>query len=608
MKTFSANSNDGTLVISNQIKEPAQGTWISDELPLIVAKGIVRPCLYNPHTKESEAEAHCIEAAFGRKLSGKGKFYKLGVVGEQNNSLALQTVLFSAKNPEKLIAEDAKRFKTKTAIDTLGRDTKLKVEAGVPPALLLNEMAPWDEFRKFEVPGIRATVYGSTLVPKEHNNQHPCFMLLKGSALRLAKQLDVEPHELLNRWFLVHRDPALPDGSSLYPAMFVGVLEWANEAKASHGVILNPEDPFWKSCGGDFDGDAACVYVPSSNLLPRGAVSRPDYLLNGKKYSSEEVKQQMLEAAAETTTSILGPIILSAMRIVERNLDTNLRRGIMAGVAQGSVQAKKHPVASDSIQAQYGSINYLVTQHRNERPFIVDYINGMTVSVGFDDKMKAWNDLVAAVEQGTWDEGEPIELAFVERVRTLNSFIQEVDWFRMQKQTKLPQPMVDAAKTLCSKEAASYIKELSAEYRKATIEMYQVGEDNEYLETDKAIYLDKLSAIRETFKLTCLTGKMNENFTSVEDIHLAMVAHGPAKLAARMVSPSVFQKVSASTQFMLLSLEGHDWSNKVYSYEELKPISDMRYNFDLFTKSKGSYKVELIHKAPRSTRVKITAK
>lgn len=614
-----------------QVQAPAQGTWISEKGDEItVAKGIVRPCLRNPYTGEAEEESSCLEAAFGKQLNGNGTFYQLGKVGRNRCSLAYQTILFSSKNPAVTIQHDNDRFKNITALDFLSQEDKIKVEHGVSPALLMEQAAPWDAFRQFKATGVRATVYGSYLVPINSaaalekmpkiydivlngalsNHQAPCFMLLPSSALSLAGQLGVEPHELIGRYFLIHRDPSLPDATSLYPALYCGILEWDNKnIHDSYGFILNPLDSFWLAAGGDFDGDAAACYQPTEWLLPYGSTGRPDFRTKGTKYLSTEVKEQIIEASANTVTGLLGTTILSAMRLIER--DINSLRPQLAGVAQAAVQAKKHTVDTDLVSAFDKTIKNRVQQENTYCVFISDYINIIKNALGIDAKVKAWRNLVQAVEQGFWSNGTKIEKALVERVLILNELYNDVEFFRQLREATFPAILRDAAKAKCSTPIKLAVSTLAQKYRDLTMRVFEYGEyeleDNDNKEGGKAFLLDQLQTVRNQFQLACITGKILGQQFSSTDVQIGMIAYGPIRLAAQFASAAVFKTLGINTSRCIVQLCDHGWNDGTYKIEDLKPIPSCKTEFNLFIQGKTEVTLQVIGQAPRSTRVLLTS-
>lgn len=638
IKRFANFQNNGTIAITNRIAAPIQGTWIGGtDDNILIAKGIVRPQLRNPRTGEYEPEMYNIEAGFGKEVKGPGRMFKLGEIGAQKCRLALQTVIFSAADPAALLNHDSKRFETKTALDRLSRDNKVKVEAGVSPALLLDQLSVGDMFTRLEVQGIRATVYGSYLVPenaskwaeiapaKMHEQfaklgyttdtalgEFSCFMLLRASAASLAKQLGVEPHELIGKIFCVHRDPALPDGTSLFASLYLGVLEWTNGCKNENGVIFHPKDRYWVSGGGDFDGDAAAIYVPTTYLLPRGAVPRPDYKAKGKKiYASTDIAQQMIEAASSTVARRLGPTILAAMRLIERDLADEHLLGILAGVAQASVQSKKHAVNTEVVEDQFRMIVEQVRMHSAERPFFTDFLNRLKNTGGVDNKTRAWTDLIDAITAGTWEDGTAFEKALANRALTLNQLFADTEFFRNQKDARLPAAMMEAARAACSTQAASAMKALALDYRTLAVNLSEATgteeiEDEDLREGYRSEIVERLRTLRGAFELASITGNIGGEQFIVEEAQTALISWGPPRLSVRFVPAELFTRFGAQTSRMITMICGTGWKNGVYKVADLKPIPAVSAEFKRFVGDHLEVNLEVIRESPNSSRCCLT--
>src|SRR5574343_980602 len=168
--THSTKDNNGTIAITTQVQMPMQGTFIGEaaDCTLVVEKGIVRPPLQREDNGKIEDVSAVREAALKRWIADgpNGEFYALREVGKEKCRLALQTILFSVRTPADMLDWDTARIMNMTALDLLCPEARKKVTAGVPISLLVQDMAPWDMLRRIEVYGIRATVYGSTLVQR----------------------------------------------------------------------------------------------------------------------------------------------------------------------------------------------------------------------------------------------------------------------------------------------------------------------------------------------------------------------------------------------------------------------------------------------------------
>ena len=635
MKTFNEAENDGTIIISSRIfHAPRQGTFVGTDSAgkKVVAKGIVRPQFVNPETGEIEDEAHVIEGAFERRLDGvaNGRFYSLKEVGKERCSLAYQTLLFSTKTPAALIRADNRRFESLTALDLLTTDNQLKVKAGVSPSLLMEELAPWKLFTRFQVQGVRATAYASDLVmpgygaapgtlngalqgalvdaglceptldaqgKPQWTRSH--FMLLPGSAKDLARQCKCKVEDLVGRWFMIHRDPALPNSTSLFPSQFIGVLEWETGCDNTYGVILNPLDPYWKRAEGDFDGDSAAVYVPHADFLPRTSVQRRSYLIDGKTFHSPDAGKQMVEDIANSITGLLGPAILAATRLYERQVEGPYRVGA-ASLAQASVQAKKHAVNAQGVWAEWYTLFDAVKLHEGTTPYLVTFINALKRSPGLKMKLKVWHELVEAVQTGTWDAGSAIEQALCERVRMLDQLLHDTEYFRSVERAELPKAIVDGAKAQVSTATKQAMLGLRNEYLAKLRELETFEEeitnedDDSAYEGVRSQFRDDLGLLRSRFHYAAFSGNIDNYKTTVEEAQYALVAYAPPRISVKYVPGKVFEALGTKVQRCILSIVGTEWKNGVYDVAAIPPIPSCRREFDLLTEKTAQVQLEVI--------------
>ena len=629
----SAHENDGTIAITSYAAQPMQGTFIGEDNNggLVVAKGIIRPPLLDNTTGEVEQNSTVKEAAFGKCMEdgSVGEFYPIREVGKEKCRMAYQTLLFGAKNPADLIDWDTAGILNTTALSLLSVESRKKVTAGVPVSLLIQDMAPWDMMRRFDVRGVRATVYGSSLVPRgdaedeltqsitklfesvgfeqELNWSQSWFKVLPATAESLAGQLSVMPDELMGRWFLIHRDPALPDGTSLFPARFGGVLNWATDCSNDHGIVLNPQDPQWQAAGGDFDGDSATIYVPSLWLLPRETVSRLDYKLNGRSYNSKEIGEQILESIADTTTQLLGPVILNAMRLAERELDVKELRILAASAAQASVQAKKHSVDSEATIVATSLITQAAREGTEDgtRPYISDFLNQMRNAQGAEAKVEVWQTLVEKANSGLWDQGSSIERALVRRIEAVDALFKDIGYFQSLKQSTMPQTLRAAAIAVTPPAVADAVSALADMYQ---VEAAKIGTLVDVTEEDLhesygAIIADNLRSLRARFFLAATTGKLPQLTASIHEVQCGLIGYGPAKLAAQYCSSETFMSLGQRSKRVIVSLLGHDWVNGMCDINSLRPIPNCTTDVQVFSTDLQFCQLEVIAKAKNSTRV-----
>jgi len=630
MKTFQSLENNGTLIISNQIDRPHQGTLVGDhDGKLYLGKGIVRPQLVNPINGVVEEEQCVADLAFDKSTAdlSEVEFYPLNVVSDQKCRLNAQAIYFSAKDPAAFIEEDNKRFENLNAFDFMSKEATRKIKAGVPPALLIETAAVWKMYSQYEVRGIRSLVLASELVPQydvrkinlgateaeklalawdQANDDIPCFMLLVKTAENLAKQLGCSINDLYAKPFLIHRDPALPDGTSLTPMLFAGVLAWDNNCRINEGIILRPDNKYWKCMGGDFDGDYAVCIEPTETLRPNKAVARTDYVIAGKKYPTDNIIDHMVQDAEDSILQLLGPVILASTRLIERGLLDNETAAIAAGVAQGSVSAKKHPVDSEAVNTE---ANFIFNKVRDgsdngNKPYISDYINTLNNTKELKNKVEAWEDLVKHLS--TWEEdGTSIELALCKRIRLLDQLFKDIEFFRHMEKVSLPNFIQDNARVLCSEVAKDLIKELTKQYlseiKSLNEEVYT--EDENAAQEYREAMLDTVRILRTKFELAAVTGIIDDIKVPLLDAQYALVGYAPAKVAARNVPAEVFEALGKNTKRIIINVFGHDWENKAYSVEDITPIYSNKNEYDLFSRDIKEVNLAVISKAKNSTRV-----
>lgn len=630
MNVHLAKHNDGTIAITNEALKPMQGTFIGEDEhgTIVVQKGIIRPPFVTMDGR-TEAESACDEASFGREMleAVSGDFYSIKETGGETSSFSLQTAYFGCSTTAKLIEEDNKRLAKMTVFDLLSKENGSKVMYGVPAGLLIEQMAPWDLIRKLDISGVRATVYGSELVPRGDSEYdglgdaldtalaavdldagwpYSHFMLSEHTARLLAKRGGVELLDLYDKWFLIHRDPALPDGTSLFLARFAGLLKIYGHYDWG-GIALNPHDPLWKAAGGDFDGDAGSIYYPHEWLLPRQPVERECYKTAGLTFKSEDISEQIIEYAALKTLSLLGPIILDAMRLAERGLLTDELAALAASAAQASVQSRKHSVDEGRTVQAAEQLREIATASREESgPFVTDFLNKIRRASGLAAKAEAWEALREEAESGTWDYGAPVEQALLARIRIIDRLFQDASYFQCCRGAQLPQSMRQNAAALAEPGIASVVKELSKEYRAAAKELAEIRDAEE----DKDTFLrvsESLRMCKRKFQLACRLGEIGGEVFDPTKVQVAMVAFGPAKIAATAVSAEVFKVLGAECKQIFINLAGHGWENGEYDAPVVVEYTIPGCLNDVvsFVKGKTYVNLEVVSEAKNSTRVRL---
>jgi len=633
LKTFKAKDNDGTLAILRACDEPMQGTFVGEsDDGIVAAKGIMRPPFIAKDGR-TEEEAHVEGAAFGKKLNSVsgGTFYKVQKVGKRNCGFSYQTALFSLENPEQMIDHDTARFENMTATDMLSHEAAKKVQYGIPISFLLNEMTPWNLVTSFEEDGVRATCYASELVPRGDDSYHQVntsvkdafahagieldeevhvfwdtswFMLLPDSVGLLCRQLGCEPKDLYDKEFLIHRDPALPDGTDLYTAKYAGMVKWAN-SEQGHGIVIHPQDPNWAAAGGDFDGDDATVYVKKPYMEPYGRVPRPNYRSTGTMYAAESVADQMIEACANTTPTMLGQSILGLMRLVERGLGDNANRALGAAVAQAAVDAKKHPVNHEAVNIANGLVIQQIREGRTVNPeYLSDHINEMRRAKTVQGKMVVWTNLCSLIDQGYWANGSPVEQALVRRINTLRRIFEEVNWYRELSDQNLPQTLRNAAVAATkNSKLINAVKAITANYSVAATKASLFDRDDK----DGSTYRDDLGAARQSVQMAAMSGIVGSVKVSPKEAQIALIGYGPQRLAAQFVPSETFGELVGNTKYLTIALKSRGWQSGLYYTDDIQPIKACERHWDQFKQHLSDMvSVLVLGEGPDSTRVRLT--
>lgn len=631
MKTFKASENDGTIGILHSIKQPMQGTFVDQvDGQLVVAKGILRPPFMTEDGRVEE-EAHVADAAFGKSMATAGTFYKVQQVGRRRCGFSYQTALFSLQRPEVLIDKDTERFQSMTALDMLPKESRKKVDCGVPLSFLLNELTPWNLITAFDIEGVRATAYASELVPRgDHDSifveksvsqafakvgvttvpgaknwDTSWFMLLPDSARLLCKQLGCKQDDLYDKEFLVHRDPALPDGTDLYPAQYAGVAKWVGQETGS-GVVMHPQDPRWRGAGGDFDGDDATIYAKLPGMDYYGPILRPMYKTTGRKYVSDNVADQMIEAAADRTPGMLGSSILGMMRLVERGLGDDANRALGAAIAQAAVDSKKHPVDHERVASANRLLTRQVQEGRAVYPeYISDYINAIGNAKGAEDKFAVWASLCLLIDQGMWSEGSPVERAMIRRINELRRLFEEVNWYRELRDQQLPQNIKSAAIAAAKNNALNdAVQEITRQYVDTTIKVQLYAADDK----DARPFKDELARARTEIRAACTTGHVKNLKVTPKEAQTAVIAYGPQRLASQFVPSETFVELSGSAKYLYIALAGQGWVSGEYLVADVQPIPACLKDWEQFMKHCGhTVVVQVLGESRHVTRVKISS-
>jgi hypothetical protein len=397
---------------------------------------------------------------------------------------------------------------------------------------------------------------------------------------------------------VVHRDPAMADGSSMAYFTYDGELEWAGQEGEGYGIVLHPRDPHWKRAGGDFDGDSASVFLSFTWLHPRGTDAQESYRCEPPEDGPEDPGEQMLRQAKLGLTQLLGPIVLAATKLAERGLDTPTTRKVASAVAQASVDAKKHYVDPERTMEGARLIFGLARDGADQDgEYLITLINQLKQAPGDRAKAEAWDRIVE------WRPGSggcsEVERAMMERIQVLNQWYRDAGFLRNAR-IEMPNALRTAATDRSSGSERGVIYALTQRYNELMRELLSLRDeaDDEEMPTEglEVRVREDLRRVREEFRYAMLKGK---------GMQAAMVALGPARLAAQLVPAAVFEELGLEAREVIVNLIGHEWGDGRYAKEELRPIPNCRKDVELVMKGTTHAWVTVLHRAPNSTRVNL---
>lgn len=616
-------NNDGTLMITSQVTEALQGTLIQYDPHFAVAKGVIRPPLV--FEGQIEEEAAIATGSFNRPfISERATFHIVNTLHDQKFYLNRQAIYFCFAEPEKLFAYDNQRLTAHNILNMLSQEAQQKIAAGLSPALFIEPKSFWRLFSQVHVPGIRAVAIGSELVydgrlygvaPEDRlhvaltldsEQRESAFILLRHTAERLARRLNCTVNDLAGRYFYVHRDPALPTAESCQQMRCLGVAEWACGSR-HEGVVFHPLDPIWKAMGGDFDGDYANVFVLPFAVEHRSILPVRSYRLP-KSAPQLPVVERIYQECSSPVESYLGQAILGATRLVEGGTITDELRSLAASVAQGAIDAKKHPIDQKQLinDMQVLTRAFVVARKRRGlRPYITDFIKQVQRVKGFAEKARAWASLVRFVEH--FIPQTVLEEVLKERVLLIEQLYKDIEFYRHQRGVELPKTLVTRAKELTSPELARLIQPLTKRYLQLTAQMALAPSaenrfDGEYNE----LRLQR-TAIENQIRLLITTGYYGDQYYPLTSVQIAAVAYAPARLAALYVPVAIFKLLGEQITRTITVLIGHEWRDQeVYEIGFLRQyvIPTLRHEFNrLFPDDRRHATLTILRHGPQTTRV-----
>jgi hypothetical protein len=610
---FPDSHNDGTIMITSEATHPEPGTaQCNRKGKRLCYKGMVRP----PLMVDGVVERECVtdKAQFGLATPGGGEvmeFWPVRDLPHERASLNYQAVLFGLRDPAAFIEKDNARLDKMDIREVVTQEEWRKIQAGVPPALILRSYAPWRWLGQFRSRRqARATVFGSHLVPVGQVRLLPGTFAKFSSYKEVLDEGGKPTGERVLVWepeIVLHRDPALPNASSMCSYRLAGVAYWAgvdSDNPDAEGIVLNPLDPHWKQAGGDFDGDAAVAFVlPDDQLKP---VVPTENLRTNRANAMVKLRgvpqvEATILAMVSGFTSKLGTAVMSATRLAERNWangDVTLTpeiAKIASQVVQAAVDGKKHAVDATRGYQLLQTLKITEAEHRPDGGYLLDWIHGVRVASGDAEKEVAWRTLVEEVGR-RGENLSPVERAMIARIKILDRIYRSVGWLRGSS-TVMPENIRNAAVALeysldegDMAERIQIVEELARRYRDAARHLRDPDSDVR-LAAQEGLRLVKIQV-----RLAILEGRISE---------ATLLAYGPHRMAAELVSASTFEELGATARYLKTVLFGDNWQDGEVDVRVLTPIPSMQAEFDSLAPKEGLVKIRILTRGARTTRVEL---
>jgi hypothetical protein len=219
---------------------------------------------------------------------------------QRGGSVNYQQIMFSDNDRAIAYAKQdrARLSGISNAIDEIYADNPeviRKIALGMSPADLISQEGPLKLLTQFKADTSRAYVFASeelldALIPLDKK----ALTKIKGEfAIRYQRKYEgsrseclllPETYNEMNKiWrkrnndrnlqegdiVILHRDPALPDASSMAPFIFRGIATLQNDfGSHNRGIVVHSNATGWAEAAGDFDGDSGVLTYPDPNLIP----------------------------------------------------------------------------------------------------------------------------------------------------------------------------------------------------------------------------------------------------------------------------------------------------------------------------------------------------
>lgn len=272
-------------------------------------------------------------------------FHRMFPVAAQRGGTAnLQQNAFGAENPVRMFKEDRLIKDKLQASSMMNANQRMLHVLGRPSSTLVDPDMVFGQATKTEAGTSRAYVMSSTELLTKEANDATSIPLTESQKAKIDEAfskvnreyeeglddlllLQSTYDELNEAWIkqngvpleygdvvILHRDPALPDATSMAPFVYRGLAEFETpEGSHNRGIVVHPKGAGWEEAAGDFDGDSGVVMVPREGLWPKPKLQSQHVLTHLKKGAAvndslESETEKLMDILIEDAVSMGAPL------------------------------------------------------------------------------------------------------------------------------------------------------------------------------------------------------------------------------------------------------------------------------------------------------------
>lgn len=401
---------DGTVAVTDGVAEQFEGgaaqvTLVAEKDGKKYAnKGVIRSTLTIDRTDPNTGKTAAIkeEERVNEEMQFKKNLPKgdaLGVVHTatqvadvaRSSRLGYQAVVGSLQDPAGFMRDQTNDLDAMVTEDFLAEDNADRYEAGMPLVALHERRSLDGLLNKFSVKSTYGVAFGVT---EDNGGLKPAVLDPKTRQITTMGEVALMPDSIkeLERKtgeklvpgetvLMLHREPALMDGSATNPFRYVGPakLNAGGDVK-SYGIVVNAQDPVGKAMALDFDGDNMVAWVAEEGPAVRGmeptapgkpytAGAKPLALPGGATVAKTDpaVLEQHLARIFTGLDSQIGEVITPARQLREMGLTDSAAYKDASRTAQGVISFQKKPVRIGDLTAAKDALTAERTKARKSR-------------------------------------------------------------------------------------------------------------------------------------------------------------------------------------------------------------------------------------------------